>query len=73
VIHAELGPQDVLVLMTDGVGDALGDGTGPVGDFLAERWRVPPTNLEFAAHVDFQRNTFDDDRTVVALWPLPPH
>lgn len=72
VMHTEVGPEDVLVLMTDGVGDALADGIGPVGDFLAEQWTVPPTNLEFAAQVDFHRNTFDDDRTVVAIWPLPP-
>lgn len=73
VIRTEVGPEDVLVLMSDGVGDALADGTGPVGEFLAERWTAPPTNLEFAAQVDFHRNTFDDDRTVVGIWPFPPH
>jgi hypothetical protein len=61
---------DALVLMTDGVGDPLGDGTGDVGQFLASVWSSPPTDLQFAAQVGFARKSFDDDRTAVALWPL---
>jgi serine/threonine protein phosphatase PrpC len=63
-------PGQALVLMTDGVGDPLGDGTGEVGRFLAEAWREPPADLEFAAQAGFSRKSFDDDRTVVALWPV---
>ncbi|HEX3787545.1 MAG TPA: protein phosphatase 2C domain-containing protein [Pseudonocardiaceae bacterium] len=70
VIRTRVAPGQVLVLMTDGVGDPLGDGTGSVAEFLADRWCLPPSGLEFAAQVDFRRSTFDDDRTVVALWPL---
>lgn len=69
VVRAELGRQDVLVLISDGIGDPLGDGTGSVGAFLAEKWRHPPEPLEFAAHVDFARRSHDDDRTAVAVWP----
>jgi serine/threonine protein phosphatase PrpC len=64
-----LGPADTLVLVSDGVGDPLGDGTGTVGTFLAQQWQRPPHPLEFAAHVDFARKSFDDDRTALALWP----
>ena len=64
-----LGPTDVLVLMTDGIGDPLGDGQGEVGRFLAEVWARPPAPLDFAAQVDFARKTHDDDRTAVAMWP----
>lgn len=66
-----LGPDDVLVLISDGLGDPLGDGDTPVGSFLAEQWRRPPEPLAFAAHVDFARRSHDDDRTAVAIWPMP--
>jgi hypothetical protein len=61
---------EVLVLMTDGVGDPLGGGGGEVGRFLADAWRRPPADLEFAAQVGFVRKTFDDDRTAFAVWPV---
>lgn len=60
---------EALVLMTDGVGDPLGGGTGVVGRFLAEAWREPPVDLEFAAQVGFARRAYDDDRTAFAIWP----
>jgi serine/threonine protein phosphatase PrpC len=62
-------PSDaVLLVMTDGVGDPLGDGTGPVGSALAKAWREPPSSLDFALQVGFGRKGYDDDRTVVGLW-----
>jgi serine/threonine protein phosphatase PrpC len=72
-VRALLALDDVLVLITDGIGDPLGDGTGAVGAFLAQRWGRPPlTALEFGAHVDFARRSHDDDRTALALWPTRP-
>lgn len=68
-VHTVLAPADVLLLVTDGVGDPLGNGAGTVGGFLAENWRTPPEPLAFAAQVDFARKSHDDDRTAVALWP----
>lgn len=59
---------DVLVLMSDGIGDALQEGDGAVGRFLAEVWSAPPPPLQFAAQVDFARKTHDDDRTAIAIW-----
>lgn len=67
-----LDPNDVLVLMSDGIGDPLGPGIGEVGEFLAASWAKPPPPLEFAAQVDFARKSFDDDRTALAVWPVPP-
>lgn len=64
---------DALFLMTDGVGDPLGDGRGEVGRFLADCWGgAPPPPLQFAAQVDFARKSYDDDRTVVGIWPPAP-
>lgn len=68
---AHLAATDTLVLVSDGIGDPLGDGTGPVGAFLATHWHRPPEPLEFAAQVDFARRSHDDDRTAVAIWPIP--
>jgi hypothetical protein len=67
--HTMIGPDEVLVLMTDGVGDPLGDGSGAVGRFLAHAWHEPPADIEFAAQIGFARRSFDDDRTVIAVWP----
>jgi hypothetical protein len=61
---------EVLVLMSDGIGDALGAGTGEVGRFLAEVWREPPSPMNFAAQAEFARKSFDDDRTAIAFWPV---
>lgn len=69
-LHATINPGEALVLMTDGVGDALGEGRGEVGAFLGAAWRTPPHDLEFAGQVGFNRKSFDDDRTVVAVWPI---
>ena len=56
-----------IFLMTDGVGDPLGRGDGPVGRFLATEWAEPPDMLSFAGQVAFARRSYDDDRTVVGV------
>jgi hypothetical protein len=71
-VFGHVRPGDALVVMSDGVGDALGRGTGEVGKQLAELWRKPPYDLDFASQVGFARKTYDDDRTAVALWPERP-
>jgi hypothetical protein len=65
-----LRPGEVLVLMSDGVGDPLGGGTGEVGEYLAGAWREPPDPFTFIAQVGFRRRSYDDDRTVLAVWPV---
>lgn len=59
-----------LFLMTDGVADPLGEGRGEVGEALASWWSCPPDKFTFGAQVDFARRSFDDDRTVVGVWPV---
>lgn len=66
---AELRAGDALFVMTDGVGDPLGDGSGEVGHALARLWATPPDRYAFAAQVDFRRRSHTDDRTVVGIWP----
>ncbi|APE37568.1 hypothetical protein BOX37_30640 [Nocardia mangyaensis] len=63
-------PGQVLLVGTDGFGDPLGGGEGGVGALFAALMgdRVP-SQLEFAHALDFSRETFDDDRTLVAIWP----
>jgi hypothetical protein len=59
----------VFLVGTDGFGDPLGDGTGLVGDLFADVLATPPPPLRLAHALDFSRETFDDDRTLVAVWP----
>ena len=61
----------VLLIGTDGIGDPLGTGHGSVGDLFRDLLArpYPPSLIEFAHAVDFSRETFDDDRTLIAMWP----
>jgi serine/threonine protein phosphatase PrpC len=61
--------HDTLLVMTDGVADPIGDATGEVAAQLARWWREPPGPLAFAEQIAFGRKGYDDDRTVVAVWP----
>lgn len=63
-----LEPGEALVVVTDGIGDPLGMGTGEVGQFLAAHWSSPPDLFEFAAHAAFYRRGFADDRTAAVVW-----
>ncbi|QIS21159.1 protein phosphatase 2C domain-containing protein [Nocardia terpenica] len=69
-VHLGVWPDEVLLVGTDGFGDPLGGGGGTVGalfrDTLTARLPAP---IEFAHVLDFSRETFDDDRTLVAIWP----
>ena len=66
-----LDADDVFALTTDGVANALGDGTTQVAAFLADKWRTPPEPLAFLADLQFDRKSFDDDRTAVLVWKRP--
>ncbi|GAA3230972.1 protein phosphatase 2C domain-containing protein [Actinocorallia longicatena] len=59
--------DEVLMLATDGFARGLGRGNS-LRDDLAKAWRRPPELLSFLRDVEFKSATFDDDRTVVALW-----
>jgi serine/threonine protein phosphatase PrpC len=70
-VVVEFADDDVLLIATDGIGDPLGSGQGGVGNLFREVLTRPsaPSLIEFAHAVDFSRETFDDDRTLVAVWP----
>ncbi|MCV7409232.1 hypothetical protein AWC05_00750 [Mycobacterium florentinum] len=70
-VVVDMGYNDVLLIATDGIGDPLGTGQGGVGNLFREVLGrpSPPSLIEFAHAVDFSRETFDDDRTLVAVWP----
>jgi hypothetical protein len=70
--RVELPQGAVLVLGSDGFGGPLGSGHGAVGRRFAELLAHPPATLELAHVLDFSRETFDDDRTIVAVWPRQP-
>ncbi|MFN8037817.1 MAG: protein phosphatase 2C domain-containing protein [Acidimicrobiales bacterium] len=70
VAAATFGPGDALLVMSDGVGDPLGDGTGEAAATLARWWADPPSRWAFASQVDFGRRSHSDDRSAVAVWPL---
>lgn len=62
---------EALILVSDGLGDPIGDGSGEVGREIATRWLTPPTIDRFLLDVNFFRRSFDDDRTAVGVWLLP--
>ncbi len=64
----ELRAGQLLLLCTDGLALPLGDGTGDVGQALARELLTAPDVIDFARLLDFSRNTYDDDRTLVAVW-----
>jgi hypothetical protein len=78
-VRVVVGAGDVLLLGSDGIGDPLGAGTGGVGNlFRSVLTPTVPSLIEFANAVDFSRENFDDDRTLVGVWPAgsgsrPPH
>lgn len=59
----------VLLIGTDGFGDPLGDGEGKIGRLFAEHLRTPLPARGLAHLLDFSRDTFDDDRALIAIWP----
>lgn len=64
-----LEQRTVLLIGTDGFGDPLGDGTGAVAQHFYYGLLRPAPPLGFAHLLDFSRETYDDDRTLIALWP----
>ena len=73
-VVVDVKDDDVLLIATDGIGDPLGTGQGGVGNLFRDvlTRSCPPSLIEFAHAVDFSRETFDDDRTLVAVWPRTP-
>jgi len=56
-------------MCTDGLALPLAGGAGEVGRTLARELATPPDIIDFARLLDFSRSTYDDDRSLVAIWP----
>ncbi len=68
VAQRTLEPRDVLLLCTDGLAMPLAGGDGEVGATLARELARPPDVVDFARLLDFSRSTYDDDRSLIAVW-----
>ena len=67
----DIAEDAVLLVGTDGIGDPLGNGQGGVGNLFRDvlTGPLPPSLIESVHAVVIRRETFDDDRTLVAVWP----
>jgi serine/threonine protein phosphatase PrpC len=63
-----LGQGDALLLCTDGIALPLAGGEGELGRTLARELATPPDIVDFARLLDFSQSTYDDDRTLIAVW-----
>lgn len=66
--RCSLHPGAVLLLCTDGLALPLAGGGGEVGATLARELARPPDIVDFARLLDFSRSTYDDDRSLIAVW-----
>ncbi|HTU86562.1 MAG TPA: protein phosphatase 2C domain-containing protein [Solirubrobacteraceae bacterium] len=66
-----LEPGDALLLCTDGLSLPLAGGKGDLGRSFARELASPPDVVDFARLLDFSRSTYDDDRTLIAVWAPP--
>lgn len=67
VMVAELGPGDVVVLCTDGLGNPMVN--TDVSGQLARWWQGGPPSLPaFYWQMSFRAQSFGDDRTAVCVW-----
>ncbi len=64
----QLDRGSVLLLCTDGLALPLAGGAGEVGLALARELARPPDAVDFARLLDFSRSTYDDDRSLIAVW-----
>jgi hypothetical protein len=71
-VRYHMAAEDVLLVGADGFGDPLGDGDGQVRRLFAEHLGAPPHGRGLAHLLDCSRDTFDDDRTLLPIWPCRP-
>jgi hypothetical protein len=65
-IEGVLSPGAALILATDGFSVPVLN--TEVGTQIADQWRQPPGVPDFLVQAQFAARSFDDDRTVVAVW-----
>ena len=67
VNHGYLDENDCLILTTDGLGDFIGDGNTPLGDFFKRKLPNCESLAAFLQIVDVSLYQADDDRTLVLV------
>jgi serine/threonine protein phosphatase PrpC len=71
VVPVSIGQGGALLLVSDGIGDPVGDAGNDLGAILGESWSTPPTADALVCEVNFLRRSYDDDRTLAGVWLLP--
>ncbi len=69
VLDVQIAPDEVLLICTDGFSGPLGAGRSDVARLFARELAEPPPLPVWPYLVDFAKATYDDDRTLVAVWP----
>ena len=67
VNFGSLGKNDCLLLTTDGLGDFIGDGNTPLGDFFIRKLPNCESLATFLQIVDVSLYQADDDRTLILV------
>lgn len=65
--RGSLEADQALLLVTDGIGDFLGDGSSPLGGFLQDRLLACAGLPDFLRAVGAWAYQMDDDRTAVLV------
>jgi serine/threonine protein phosphatase PrpC len=64
-----LAADEVLLICTDGFSGPLSAGNSDVGRLFIRELASPPSLSGWSYLLDFAKATYDDDRTLVAIWP----
>ncbi|TQF69119.1 hypothetical protein FK531_10130 [Rhodococcus spelaei] len=64
----EVDREELLVVCSDGIGDAFDDGGSAVAAGFATGWTTPPRLSDLADRIASEEAGHRDDRTVVAVW-----
>lgn len=66
-----IGPDEALMVATDGVGNFVqhDQSLTALGRYLHDRWSSPLDSVSFLRDLSFDLTSADDDRTAVLVWP----
>ncbi len=64
----EIGPEELILVCTDGVADAFEGGGSGVAASFATGWNTPPRLTDLADRIAFDTGHPAGDRTAVAVW-----
>lgn len=64
----EIGPEELLMVCSDGVADAFDDGSSRIAASFASGWSNPPRISDLAERIAFDERRVPGDRTAVGVW-----